>query len=331
MRRLIMTTVFIVTLAAVAAAWLANDWRQFRQQPLTDSGVTHLWLDKGTSFHGMVRQLEYLGLTRLDWRWRLLGRVDAPLLQAGEYRIAPGMNVDQLLDDVTSGRVLEHRFTIVEGWTLSELRERLTRDPRLRKVAADFSEQRLMSELGCDGCPGEGRFLPETYFFVRGSSDLNLLERAYTAMTQALASNWAQRAAGLPLDSPEQLLVLASLVERETGRSEERARIAGVFVRRLQRGMRLQTDPTVVYGLGEDFDGRLRRVHLRTDHPWNTYTRHGLPPTPIALPGRAALAAAAQPAPGSALYFVSRGDGSHQFSDSLAEHNAAVDRYIRGQ
>jgi UPF0755 protein len=212
-----------------------------------------------------------------------------------------------------------------------ELRSELTADPRLRLVAADLADEALMARLGCEGCEPEGRFLPETYFFERGSSDLELLERAHVAMNEALAEAWAGRRDDLPLDEPYELLVLASLIERETGQPEERARIAGVFVRRLERGMRLQTDPTVVYGLGDDFTGRLRRVHLRTDHPWNTYTRHGLPVTPIALPGRAALEAAADPAEGSALYFVARGDGSHYFSDTLAEHNAAVDRFIRGR
>jgi UPF0755 protein len=185
--------------------------------------------------------------------------------------------------------------------------------------------------VGCPECAAEGRFLPETYFFVRGSSDLALLQRAHDALQEALSAAWSDRAEDLPLDSPYELLIMASLIERETGQAGERSRIAGVFVRRLEKGMRLQTDPTVMYGLGDDFQGRLRRVHLRTDHPWNTYTRHGLPLTPIALPGRASLEAAARPADGTALYFVSRGDGSHQFSDTLSEHNAAVDRYIRGR
>ncbi len=325
----------IVTLAVIlgagATGWLLLDLQQFRHRPLTRADSVNLWLDSGTSFQGMVRQLEVLGLTRFDWRWRLIGRLDSPVLQAGEYRIEPGASVSTLIDDIVAGRVRKHRFTIVEGWTANQLRAELTGDARLRKIAADFSDEELMQQLGCVACKPEGRFLPETYFFVRGSSDLDLLERSYEAMEAALEQAWTQREDGLPLNDPYELLVLASLIERETGRAGERARIAGVFVRRLERGMRLQTDPAVMYGLGDDFDGRLRRVHLRTDHPWNTYTRHGLPPTPIALPGRAALQAASRPAEGSALYFVSRGDGSHKFSDTLAEHNAAVDQYIRGR
>ncbi|NBB93288.1 MAG: endolytic transglycosylase MltG [Gammaproteobacteria bacterium] len=331
MRKLITVILLTALLAGAAAAWLLIDWQRFQQRPLSTAGPVNLWLDEGSSFHGMVRQFERLGLTRLDWRWRLLGRLHSPVLQAGEYRIAPGTSVAELVEQIVAGRVRKHRFTIVEGWTLRELRAALTADPRLRKVAADFSEDRLMDQLDCAGCQAEGRFLPETYFFVRGSSDLALLERAHAAMSEALEAAWAGRDPDLPLDDAYELLVLASLIERETGQATERARIAGVFVRRLQSGMRLQTDPTVMYGLGEDFDGRLRRVHLRTDHPWNTYTRHGLPPTPIALPGRASLEAAARPAAGTALYFVSRGDGSHAFSDTLAEHNDAVDRYIRGR
>jgi len=331
MRRLIIGILLMAGLGAGIGAWLLADWQQFRERPLSADGVVNLWLGSGSSFQDMVRELELLGLTRFDWRWRLLGRIEAPVLQAGEYRLEPGMSVSELLEMVVAGRIRKHRLTIVEGWTLEQLRAELTKDPRLQKIAAGFSNARLMQQLGCSGCEAEGRFLPETYFFVRGSSDLDLLKRAYLAMEEALAEAWAERRADLPVDEPYELLVLASLIERETGRAQERARIAGVFVRRLERGMRLQTDPTVIYGLGEDFRGRLRRVHLRTDHPWNTYTRHGLPPTPIALPGRASLQAAARPAEGTALYFVSRGDGSHHFSDTLAEHNAAVDRYIRGR
>ncbi|WP_376693363.1 endolytic transglycosylase MltG [Wenzhouxiangella sp. EGI_FJ10409] len=331
MRRLIIGILLIAVLAAGVAAWALRDLQNFRASPLAQDGPVTLWLESGSNFRSLVRRLEWLGLSRQDWRWRLIGRLDAPVLRAGEYRIEPGMTVDQLLAAVAAGRVLEHRFTIVEGWTVAEMRARLAVDTRLQKVAADFTDEQLMQRLGCDGCRAEGRFLPETYFFQRGSSDLALLERAYSAMEDALQRAWTNRRDDLPIDEPYDLLVLASLIERETGQPDERARIAGVFVRRLDLGMRLQTDPTVVYGLGEDFDGRLRRVHLRTDHPWNTYTRHGLPPTPIALPGRDALEAAARPADGTALYFVSRGDGSHKFSDTLAEHNAAVDRYIRGR
>jgi len=325
--------IFLLFVAAAGATglWLFHEWQRFGQQSVNEGGTMVLWLAPGTSFSATVRQLETLGTTRADWRWRLLGRLHAPQLKAGEYLVEPGTTVLELIGRIERGEVRSHRFTIVEGWTFAELRQRLASDPRIRPLARDRDESELMAALGCEGCYAEGRFLPETYFFVRGTPDLELLSRAHEAMNRALSEIWASRVSDLPLDGPDDLLVLASIVERETGQASERARVAGVFVRRLEIGMRLQTDPTVVYGLDDDFDGRIRRVHLRTDHPWNTYTRHGLPPTPIALPGRAALEAAAHPADGTALYFVSRGDGTHQFSDTLAEHNAAVNRYIRGR
>lgn len=332
MRRLILLALGGVLMAAViASAYLWHQWQGFEQRPLGNAGPVALQLEPGTGFGDMVGKLEHLGLTRRDWRWRLFGRLARPVIKAGEYRLPSDATVGDLIERVTTGDVLRHRFTIVEGWTFRQLARALAGDTRLRKVAVDLDDEALMRRLGCEGCAPEGRFLPETYFFARGSTDLELLRRAHAAMTETLEAVWQGRDRSLPLDSPYELLTLASLIERETRLAAERERVAGVFVRRLERGMRLQTDPTVAYGLGDDWSGRLRRVHLRTDHPWNTYTRHGLPPTPIALPGRASLEAAAHPAEGSALYFVARGDGSHYFSDTLAEHNRAVDRFIRGR
>jgi UPF0755 protein len=331
MRKLLYIVLVFGLAASLAALWLYRDWDRFIAQPVNPQGQLNLWVAPGTTFSGLVRQLETLGLARQTWHWRVYGRLREPGLRAGEYQIPPGMTPGQLVDLLESGRVREHRLTIVEGWTVARLREVLASDPRLRQRTAGLDDDELMSLLGCEGCPAEGRFLPETYFFTRSSDDLLLLRRAFEAMNRTLAEIWSNRASDLPLQSPEEMLVLASIIERETGYAGERAQVAGVFTRRLQIGMRLQTDPTVIYGLDDDFDGRLRHVHLRTDHPWNTYTRHGLPPTPIALPGRRAIEAAANPAPGTALYFVARGDGSHQFSDTLEQHNAAVNRYIRGR
>lgn len=332
MRRFLTLTLIVILFAVVLAGIrLFGQWQHFLQAPIAEHSESVVWLAPGSSFRTLVRQLEVLGLARFDWRWRLYARLEKPVLQAGEYQIEAGMTAVDLVDRISRGSVRKHRLTIVEGWTFQRLRRVLADDPRVRPTIADLDPAELMRRLGCADCSPEGRFLPETYFFARGVSDFDLLERAHTAMQRTLDEIWAGRESDLPLDNPNELLVLASLIERETGQSGERARIAGVFVRRLETGMRLQTDPTVMYGLGDDFDGRLRRVHLTTDHPWNTYTRHGLPPTPIALPGRAALEAAAHPTEGTALYFVSRGDGSHYFSDTLAEHNAAVDRYIRGR
>jgi UPF0755 protein len=330
--RLILTLLLLVLISAAllgGQAW--RDWQRFQTLPINPDAELNLWLAPGSSFAGLVRDLQHLGLVRPRWEWRLLGRLHAPVLKAGEYRIDPGSNVRTLLDQLERGEIRQHRLTVVEGWTLERLRNQLASDPRLRSEVAALSDTELMSRLGCPDCFAEGWFLPETYFFSRGSSDFALLTRAHQAMKEALTESWAGRDPDIPLSSPQELLVLASLIERETGAAAERAMVAGVFVRRLNLGMRLQTDPTVIYGLGPDFDGRLRRVNLRTDHPWNTYTRHGLPPTPIALPGRESLNAAARPAAGTALYFVSRGDGTHQFSDTLEQHNAAVNRYIRGR
>jgi len=317
--------------ALIAGLWLHRDLQRFVHHPVNPDSELVLWVAEGTTWGGLVRKLEWLGLVRQGWRWRLLGRWQQPNLRFGEFVLEPGLNPVELIEVLESGRTREHRLTVVEGWTVDRLREELAADPRLRQRSRDLATDALMTRLGCPGCPAEGRFLPETYFFTRPTDDLDLLQRAFDAMSATLEQVWAGRQTDLPLDNPEELLVLASLIERETAQAVERDRVAGVFVRRLRLGMRLQTDPTVAYGLGDDFDGRLRRVHLRTDHPWNTYTRHGLPPTAIALPGRAALEAAAQPADGTALYFVSRGDGTHQFSDTLEQHNAAVNRYIRGR
>lgn len=332
MRKLLAVFAMLGLVLALVAAWLVQDWQRFVNQPVNPDSELLLWLPSGTSFPALVRQLEALGLaSSTHWHWQLWRRLHEPALRAGEYRIATGMRLDELVRVLESGRVVEHRFTIVEGWTTARLREALAADSRLRQLTAALDEDELMQRLGCKGCAAEGRFLPETYFFARPDSDLDVLKRAFADMNAAIESAWANRQVDLPLDSPDELLVMASIIERETGQIDERAKVSGVFARRLELGMRLQTDPTVIYGMGDDFDGRLLRAHLRIDHPWNTYTRHGLPPTAIALPGRRSLEAAANPMPGTALYFVARGDGSHHFSDTLEEHNRAVNRYIRGR
>ncbi len=331
MRRLLTLFLLAAVLIGLGLVWQWAQWRQFLDTPVNPDSQLTLWIGPGEGLGDLVDQLQTLGLARPDWRWRLYGRLESPQLKRGEFRLDPDLTPGRLILALETGDVLEHRFTIVEGWTLRQLRQTLAEDPRFLHDSQLLGDEALMARFGCPGCPAEGRFLPETYFFIRGSSDLALLERAYRAMATALDEAWAQRVPDLPIDSPDELLILASLIERETGAPFERPEVAGVFKRRLEQGMRLQTDPTVVYGLDADFDGRIRRVHLRTDHPWNTYTRHGLPATAIALPGRASLLAAARPAEGSSLYFVSRGDGTHHFSDTLREHNAAVDRYIRGR
>jgi UPF0755 protein len=329
---LVLTLVIAMVMAGVSGLFVMQRFKAFSEAPLPITEPMVLSLAPGSPFQLLPRHLAALGLAKDHWHWRWYGRIHRPSLRAGEYWVEPGTSVAELVQQLVSGQVRRHRLTIIEGWTVADLRARLAADVRLKPLSLDWDEAELMTHLGCEGCWAEGRFLPETYTFIRPFSDLDLLALAHTAMRAALEQAWAQRQADLPLSSPDELLIMASLIEKEARLASERAEISGVFARRLHLGMRLQTDPTVVYGLNEaGFDGRIRRVHLRSDHPWNTYTRHGLPATPIALPGRASIDAAAQPAAGRSLYFVARGDGSHHFSESLAEHNRAVDRYIRGR
>ncbi|MCG6871102.1 MAG: endolytic transglycosylase MltG [Gammaproteobacteria bacterium] len=251
-------------------------------------------------------------------------RGDAGRIRAGEYRIESG-NVRQLLDQLVSGAVVAWHFTLVEGWTFAQLRKALAAEDKLKNtLGAEISDAELMKRLGRAGLHPEGRFFPDTYQYTRGTPDQALLERAAARMDAVLAELWPERAPGLPLETPYEALILASIVEKETGLATERPLIAGVFINRLRRNMRLQTDPTVIYGLGAAFDGNLRRRDLEADTPYNTYTRTGLPPTPIALAGREAIVAVLHPADTKALYFVARGDGSHEFSQTLEQHNEAV-------
>ncbi|MFN2333640.1 MAG: endolytic transglycosylase MltG, partial [Wenzhouxiangellaceae bacterium] len=259
-------------------AW--RDYRQFENAVLVERGTLTLFVESGETLSTLVSKLDRLGLDQRDWRWRLAGRLHRPSIQAGEYRIEAGASRLQVLARLARGEVVRHRFTIIEGWTLARLRRALAEDSRLVQHVPELPVGELMQRLGCENCFAEGWFLPETYQFARGDRDLDLLARSYRAMGRELDRAWHQRDPALPLATPEELLILASLVEMESMIDRERAQVAGVFIRRLQRGMRLQTHPTVVYGLDDDFDGRIRTIHLRTDHPWNTYTRHGLPPTP---------------------------------------------------
>jgi UPF0755 protein len=316
-------------LAAVAVGgWLWQRYQGFAGTPIALAGTERiLAVERGDGFQDILGKLRALGVQEgSDLEWKALAHEMQVIsrLQVGDYSIRHGITPRELLLKLESGKVIQHRFTIVEGWNLRELRAALARDEVLEQRARDMDDAALMAELGYPGRHPEGRFLPETYHFTRGQSDLDVLRRAALAMDKALADVWAMRATDLPLETPDQLLVLASIIEKETGKVSERPEIAGVFSRRLKLGMRLQTDPTVIYGMGSAYAGNIRRNDLTADTPYNTYTRTGLPPTPIAMPGRAALMAAAQPAPGDALYFVSRGDGSHVFSASLAEHNRAV-------
>ena len=251
-------------------------------------------------------------------------------IKAGEYAIEPGTTPRTLLVLLESGKVVQHSVTLVEGWTFREARRAIEQEPHLKHTLEGQDDAAVMAALGEPGQHPEGRFFPDTYLFGKGTTDLEILRQAHARMRDELAAAWAARAADLPFDSPDEALVLASLIEKETALASERPRIAGVFTTRLRKGMRLQTDPTVIYGLGDRFDGNLRRADLERDGPYNTYTRAGLPPTPIALPGAEALRAAVNPDERGDLYFVATGlpDGSHEFTRTLAAHEAAVRRYL---
>lgn len=325
----------LMLLAAGAVAFFAYQrFLAFADAPI--AGIEQgdmLVVERGDSLPKVLRRLRDMGIETRDLEWRALAREmgAAGRIQVGEYALEPGTTPRALLAAMRDGRVTSYRFTIIEGWNIRELRAALAKATPLKQEGAQLDQAALMQALGRGGQHPEGRFLPETYHYTRNDSDLDVLRRAADAMDKALAEAWEGRDPGLPLRTPYELLTLASIVEKETGAPEERPQIAGVFVRRLQVPMRLETDPTVIYGLGSAYDGNIRRRDLDTDTPYNTYTRDGLPPTPIAMPGRAALQAAARPAPGDALFFVAIGDGSgrHVFSRTYAEHRAAVAEYLQ--
>jgi len=252
-------------------------------------------------------------------------------LKVGEYRFESGISASELLEQVVEGRVIEYPLVLIEGWTFKQMRQALARAPKLNQTLAGLSDKEVMGRLNQPRLFPEGRFFPDTYRYPVGTTDLALLKIAFEKMQRRLEREWEGREPGLPLKDADEALVLASIIEKETGLASERPLIAGVFINRLRKNMRLQTDPTVIYGLGERFDGNLRRRDLRNDTPYNTYTRRGLPPTPIAMPSGEAIRAALHPAQTSALYFVSRGDGSHVFSETLEEHNRAVAKYQLGR
>jgi UPF0755 protein len=321
-----------VVLAGVAAAgWLWFDFARFAGTPLAlPQPGQSIDVARGVSFRDIVADLRKRGATSapsLYWRGLALQMRVAGRLHAGEYALRQGITPRQLLNDMAQGKVMRRNFTIVDGWTFADLRRALGTAEALQHDAAGVDDAEVMRRIGAPSEHPEGRFLPETYAYVKGDTDTSILKRAYQAMSTLLDSAWPGRAPDLPLSSPYEALILASIVEKETGRADERPRIAGVFVRRLQQHMLLQTDPSVIYGMGASYAGNIHKSDLTTDTPYNTYTRVGLPPTPIALPGRAAIQAALHPAEGKDLYFVARGDGSHVFSSTLEEHNRAVACY----
>ncbi len=327
MRRLITLFFLVVALIGAGAIWWLN-------QALPLSGETvDLSVEPGTSVRGVAQAVQDSGVqvnpALLYWWFRLSG--EARQIKAGSYELATGTTPLNLLKKLVRGEESLRAVTLVEGWNFKQVRAALAKAESLAPTTRALDAESIMSALGKPGVHPEGQFFPDTYTYAKGSPDLAILKRAMRAMDKQLTATWAQRRPDSVLKSPEQALILASIIEKETGLGTDRPMISGVFNNRLRIGMLLQTDPTVIYGLGDTFDGNLRRSHLQTDTPWNTYTRGGLPPTPIAMPGKAALLAAVQPARTQALYFVARGDGSSHFSSSLDEHNRAVNKFQRGQ
>lgn len=332
-RRLILVTSALLLLAGGAAAIAVLQALRSLDHPVGPAAEAYV-LDvlEGRGLGELTAQLARDGILArprvLRWyaRWRELDQ----RIQAGEYLLDATLTPRDILDKLVAGDVRLYSLTVVEGWTVRDLLAAIRDHPSLQQTLGTDDPELLPAALGIEVEHAEGWFFPDTYRFPRGTSDAQLLLQAYQLMSEKLADAWSERALGLPFSNPYDALILASVVERETALDEERSRVAGVFVRRLERGMRLQTDPTVIYGLGASFDGNLRRHDLRTDTPYNTYTRKGLPPTPIALPGEASLRAAVNPVAEDTLYFVATGlpDGSHTFSSTLEEHNAAVAVYL---
>ena len=328
--RLLSWLLFLALALGGAAVWWVH-----APMPLAAGGAQALELEiePGTSPKAVARSVQMAGVrvdARLLYAWFRVSGLDRRI-KAGNYEITPGTTPYTLLQKLVQGEESLQVLTLVEGWNFRQVRAALAREDGIKHDSAALSDADLMARLERPGVAPEGRFFPDTYTYAKGSSDLAVLRRALHAMDRRLEAAWSQRASDTPLKSADEALVLASIVEKETGRASDRALIAGVFANRLRIGMLLQTDPTVIYGLGDKFDGNLRKRDLQTDTPWNTYTRSGLPPTPIAMPGEAALLAAVQPEPTKALYFVAKGDGTSHFSASLGEHNRAVNRYQRGQ
>ncbi len=334
MKRLLGLALALCLLLGSAAAVLV--WMQMRSldEPLQLAAPVRFNVNPGTSFARVAADLAARGVIAHPKVWVLFARWSrlAPAVKAGEYEIQVGTTPRELLTKMVNGQVLLHSFTIVDGWRVQDLLDALRHNPDI-KVTLPVPTANLMEKLGLPAMDAEGQFLPETYRFIAGTPDVELLRQAHAALSKELEAAWAERDPALPLQNSQQLLIMASIVEKESGLPQELKLIAGLYLHRLAIGMRLQADPTVIYGMGEHYDGDIHTVDLRTDGPYNTYTRTGLPPTPIALASAAVIRATAHPEKTDAVYFVAspKGDGSHVFSATLQEHNAAVAAYLAHQ
>lgn len=324
---------FVVGLLVLALAVCGAAYWWAAAQPLHLPASGYAFdVKAGASLRSVARDLAAAGVLPADWTLVALARITRAdrTIKAGNYAVDAGTTLAGLLAKLTQGDVAQSSLAIVEGWTFRDLRAALRKDAKIVKRTIDLPDAELMRSIGAAETAPEGLFFPDTYFFATGSTDTALLSRAYRTMYERLAAAWASRAPGLPLGSPYEALTLASIVEKETGRAADRPLVAAVFINRLKIGMRLQTDPAVIYGIGETFDGNLKKSDLEKDHAFNTYVRAGLPPTPIALPGQASIDAVLHPPAVTYLYFVARGDGSSEFSSNIADHNRAVAKYQRG-
>jgi UPF0755 protein len=323
-----------LTVAAMLTALLVFQLLRFQHGPIAlESGPSIFLIRSGSNIKSIAQDLAHEKIINDPWLFILLAKVRGleTRVRAGEYQIDAGITADELLEKFARGNAIQYQLTIIEGWTFRQLLEALAADPIIENTLQGKTDEEIMALLDLPGQHPEGRFFPDTYRFPKGTSDLSFLRRAYQVMDRHLQREWNQRAPDLPLKSSYEALILASIIEKETGAGFERPLIAAVFIQRLKRNMRLQTDPTIIYGLGESYDGNIRTRDLKKDTPYNTYLYAGLTPTPIALPGLDSIRAALHPAPGDALYFVARGDGTHQFSATLEEHNAAVRRFQLNQ
>lgn len=330
LKRIFGFLLLLVLVAAGAGGWFA--WRLYTE-PLPVPGTSFSYdVRQGTTLSAVARDLGAAGVLPQPLALVALARYRGADrgIKAGSYELEAGLTLPKLLAKLTQGDVTQTSVVIVEGSTFVDMKRVLRSNAGVKNTVLDLSDDDLMTRLGAPGVPPEGRFFPDTYFFAAGSTDAAILARAKRAMDRRLAAAWEQRATGLPFKTPDEALVVASIVEKETGKPVDRPLIASVFVNRMRKGMRLQSDPTTIYGMGERFDGDLRRRDLETDTPYNTYTRDGLPPTPIALPSQAAIDATLNPPATEYLYFVARGDGTSKFSATLPEHNRAVSRYQKG-
>jgi UPF0755 protein len=327
MMRRIAWLVLVVLVAGALAYW----WSMVRPLPLPQADFSFA-VKPGASLRSVARDLTAAGVLPADWVLIAAGRLAGAdrTIKAGSYEVAQGTTLAGLMGKLTHGDVTQSAFTIVEGWTFHDLKSALKSNARIDKDVVDLPDAEIMQKIGATETDAEGWFFPETYYFAAGATDASLLKRAYKMMRDRLGTAWNARAPDLPLTSPYEALTLASIVEKETGRAADRPLVAAVFINRLRQGMRLQTDPTLIYGLGANFGGTLKRHDLDADHEFNTYTRDGLPPTPIALPSQASLDAVLHPPATPYLYFVARGDGSSEFSTNLSDHNRAVAKYQHG-